>query len=172
MPSCPICSPVLLVNWAPMVGTSEPLCSPPNARSVAASAPKLYVSPELPEPVPAVYSVLALVPASSKYQPVGSALEVPLAASVSKGCVEATPMVVSATLPPPTAPAPPTKTRHAQSAPSNAIRLLIGSPLPVFAPSPRTILSHRRRHFNRRSRRLTVRLRLGRYPHVSGGRAW
>src|SRR5215211_6275375 len=114
--------PVLFENWAPTVGTRLPLWSPPNARSAEPAAPKLYVSPELPEPVPAVYVVFALVPDSSKYQPLGSTLEVMVDASVSKSCVEAIPTAPSETLLPPVAPAPPTNTRHAQSAPSSAIR--------------------------------------------------
>jgi hypothetical protein len=46
--------PVLLVNDAPRVGMSVPLCKQPKARSVFPLAPKLYVSPALLDPVPAV----------------------------------------------------------------------------------------------------------------------
>jgi hypothetical protein len=38
------------------------------------------VSPLLPEPVPAVYVVLAFVPVSMKSQPVGTAVDVPVLA--------------------------------------------------------------------------------------------
>src|SRR4030095_4782298 len=46
--------PVLFVNWAPIRGVRLPLSRVPNARSELPLAPKLYVSPVLPEPVPAV----------------------------------------------------------------------------------------------------------------------
>ena len=47
-----IVAPVLFVNAAPKVGLSVPLSSPPSARSVEPVAPKLYVLPPVPEPVP------------------------------------------------------------------------------------------------------------------------
>src|SRR5262249_54010769 len=66
------------------MGTTLPVRSPPNARSVLLAAPKLYVSPVVEEPVPAVYVVFALVPDSAKVHPPGVVLEVPVFASVLK----------------------------------------------------------------------------------------
>src|SRR3569833_178344 len=66
-----------------------PLCRPPKARSDEPAAPKLYVSPPVPLPVPAVYVVLAFVPLSLHAQPAGTVLEVPVVSSVSKLCVYA-----------------------------------------------------------------------------------
>ena len=72
------------MKLAPIVGVRLLLSSPPNALSVLDVAPKLYVSPPVPEPVPAVYVVLWLVPVSLSVHPVGSVLEVPEIASVLK----------------------------------------------------------------------------------------
>ena len=91
--------PALLRNWAPTSGMRLPLRRPPNARSVLPVAPKLYVSPVLLEPVPAVYVVLALVPDSENSQPSGTALDVPVPASVLKSCVYGVPNAVRSTAP-------------------------------------------------------------------------
>jgi hypothetical protein len=48
------------------------------------AAPKLYVSPVVEEPVPAVYVVFAPVPDSAKVHPFGVVLEVLVFASVLK----------------------------------------------------------------------------------------
>src|SRR5262245_28868646 len=72
------------VKPAPTVGTRLPLWSPPNARSVEATAPKLYVSPALFVPAPVLYVVFAFVPVSLNAQPAGTALDVPVEASESK----------------------------------------------------------------------------------------
>jgi hypothetical protein len=87
--SAEIVSPVSFVNEAPIVGVSVPLSSVPKARSVDPVEPKLYVSPALLLPVPAVYlpSLLALEPDSASAQPAGRTSDWPLAASVSKSCV-------------------------------------------------------------------------------------
>src|SRR5438093_6314705 len=93
--------PVLFVKQAPIVGSRVPLCNPPSARSVEPAEPKLYVSPALLLPVPAVYVVFALASDSEKAQPSGqpgaAAFDVPLEARVLKSCVYALPMVVSET---------------------------------------------------------------------------
>src|SRR5262245_2899982 len=68
----------------PTVGTRLPLCSPPNARSVEATAPKLYVSPALFVPAPVLYVVFAFVPVSLNAHPAGTMLDVLVDASVSK----------------------------------------------------------------------------------------
>src|SRR5438067_678521 len=47
--------PVLFVNDEPMSGVREPLKSVPRALSVLPLVPKLYVSPAVEVPVPAVY---------------------------------------------------------------------------------------------------------------------
>ena len=67
-----------------MMGTRLPVRRPPNARSVLLAAPKLYVSPVVEEPVPAVYVVFAPVPDSAKVHPSGVVLEVLVIASVLK----------------------------------------------------------------------------------------
>ena len=81
--------PVLFTNLAPMIGTSVPDWSPPSARSADPAAPKLYVFPALPEPVPVIYKVSALVLVYRKVQPAGSVLTplvVPVEARESNDC--------------------------------------------------------------------------------------
>jgi len=49
-----IVPPVAFASAAPIVGVNDPLWRPPKARSGLPAAPKLYVSPVLPLPVPAL----------------------------------------------------------------------------------------------------------------------
>lgn len=83
-----------------MCGSNVLLNNPPKARSLLPSAPKLYVSPAMSEPVPALYTVLALVLVSRKCQPVGTTvLLIPVVAKISKSWVYGTPNEVRGTVP-------------------------------------------------------------------------
>jgi hypothetical protein len=90
-----IVDPVLLTNFAPITGTRLPDLSPPKALSELVPVPKLYVSPPLPDPEPAVKVLLAFVPLSDKYHPDGNVEEVPEVASVLKSCVDEVPNAVN-----------------------------------------------------------------------------
>jgi hypothetical protein len=59
--------------------------------------PKLYVSPVLLDPVPAVYVAFAFVPVSAKVHPAGITDDVPLFVSESKFCTYGDPGVVRLT---------------------------------------------------------------------------
>ena len=86
-----IVPPALLMKVPPRIEMRVPLRNCPRARSVGAAAePKLYVSPALPEPVPAVYVVFAFVLDSENPQPAGvfaAKVPVPDETSESKFCV-------------------------------------------------------------------------------------
>src|SRR5688572_29841610 len=88
MVSVVIVLPVLLINAAPMVGITEPNCTPPRARSVLAVVPKLYELPEFEDPLPITYisSSWAPPPDSVNNHPAGKVLNgpVPVEASVLK----------------------------------------------------------------------------------------
>src|ERR1041384_4003860 len=90
-----IVPPVLLMKVPPRIEMRVPLRSCPRARSVGAAAePKLYVSPALPEPVPAVYVVFAFVLDSENPQPAGvfaAKVPVPDETRESKFCVTGVP---------------------------------------------------------------------------------
>jgi len=90
-----IVPPVLLMKVPPRIEMRLPLRNCPRARSVGAAAePKLYVSPALPEPVPAVYVVFAFVPDSENPQPAGvfaAKVPVPDETRESKFCVTGVP---------------------------------------------------------------------------------
>src|ERR1044071_7289296 len=87
-----IVPPVLLAKVPPRIEISVPLRNCPRARS--AVEPKLYVSPAVPVPVPAVYVVFAFEPDSEKPQPAGvfpGNVPVPDATRESKFCVTGVP---------------------------------------------------------------------------------
>ena len=79
--------PDVFLKLAPNDGLRLPLSNEPKALLVLPAVPKLYVSPVLELPVPAVYVVFALEPVSKKTQPEGKVELVPELASVLKSCV-------------------------------------------------------------------------------------
>ena len=84
---------MLLVSLAPIVGITLPDSRPPKALSDP--EPKLYVSPELLDPVPAVYVEFALEPVSIKYHHIGIVEDVTELARPSKFSVAAVPNAVN-----------------------------------------------------------------------------
>ena len=68
--------------------------SSPKARSMFPVLPKLYVSPAVPDPVPAVYVRFAFVPLSLNAQPAGTDELVPEDARVLKSCAYLLPKAV------------------------------------------------------------------------------
>jgi hypothetical protein len=92
-----IVPPVLLLKVPPRIEMTFPLRNCPRARSVGAAVePKLYVSPAVPEPVPAVYTVFAPAPDSENPQPAGvfpGKVPVPDETRESKFCVTGVPKV-------------------------------------------------------------------------------
>src|SRR6185436_7495268 len=101
MPSELIVPPALLMKVPPRIEMRVPLRNCPRARSVGAAAePKLYVSPALPEPVPAVYVVFAFEPDSENPQPAGvfkGKVPVPEETRESKFCVTGVPKLARLT---------------------------------------------------------------------------